>query len=124
QITPTKPVRPELVASMLSSMNQEEPAALLAPYLKRGNDKTQLSNERRFIMSSSVATRGNVLNQLMYDHDFKTDDDGNWLELLLPKFEAEALIEKHKNILEKGIRLGSTAHYVANEILKEEEAKD
>lgn len=58
----------------------------------------------------------NVLSQLMYEWD--EDEDGNAIKgkQLRTEAEAMALINKHRDLYEDGVRMGSFAYYTANKI--------
>ena len=67
------------------------------------------------------ATRESVIQELMDEHIY--DVDGNVIETIhiRSREEATALVEKHKKILDQGMRLGSYTYYIVNEILKAED---
>ena len=65
--------------------------------------------------------KANVLSQLMYEED----DEGNPIKTnpLMTEAEANALIEKHKDVFEHCRMMRSFAYYTANEIRKAEDAQ-
>ena len=65
-------------------------------------------------------TIANVKAQLMYEWDEEENDNGEIVEVkgnqLMTEAEASALIEKHKDVFESSVRMGSYAYYTANQI--------
>lgn len=56
-------------------------------------------------------------------HEWDEDEDGTAIrgQQIRTDAEAQALLDKHKTIVEKGIRLRSNCYYIAGEIVKAEE---
>ena len=69
----------------------------------------------------------NVKSQLMYEWDEVENEDGEIVELkgkqLMTDSEAQALIDKHKDIFEKGRLVRSYAYYIANQIRAAQETQ-
>lgn len=69
-------------------------------------------------------TTENVKSQLMYEWEEEQNDEGDYFNVkgkqLMSEQEALAMIERHRDIMERCQLLGSYAYYAANEIRKAE----
>lgn len=70
----------------------------------------------------SVVNREDLIRELMYP-DPVLDADENWISngvQVMSRENAKALIDRHKDIYDRGVKLASYTYYVAAEILKAE----